>query len=223
MRLRDPLLLALLALAAAPALAHRPRLVDPSAAVVVVDEPDVSKAYFGTLRGRPQTYVVEWNAAVPFYVGLTVPAVPGAGTHVTATLVDADATVLARLDGEHARWTPFFESSARQRYLKGPEVRRELPPGRYEIRVESSAPEQDYALAIGERESFPPAELARDFSLLPKITARYFKQPAYTAFLTPFLGIPVLAVLALLAGATAFAVRWRHRHAAHTPARRRTG
>ena len=180
-----------------------------SNAPVRVEEPDISKAYYGTLHGQPQVFELDWDATVPFYVGLTVPDLPGIPTDVSATLLDPayPNTPVATLAGKSVAWEPFFEAYGRQKYLKGPEFRHQLPAGHYEIRVEGPSPERVFVLAIGERESFPPRELVKDFAILPRITQQYFHRPAYTAFFTPFLGVPIVLALGLLAAVIALAKR----------------
>lgn len=186
------------------AAAHYPRLVDGRGPVIVKD-PEVSKGYYGTLRGEPQAFLIVSAIPVQLYVALIVPDLAGAQTDLLATISQpaGHGPPLAVLDGRNAKWTETFDEFGRQNYLKGPEFRRLVPAGTYLIRVSAPGNDRVFGLATGERvESFGLGEIVRAYSTLPTIRARYFRQNALTALLTPFLGFPLIGltgVVALLA------------------------
>ena len=63
------------------ALAHQPRLVGDDL-VIKVEDPEISKAYYGTLKGEPAIYIIQSNEPFNFYLDLLVPDVEGVNKNV---------------------------------------------------------------------------------------------------------------------------------------------
>ncbi len=179
--------------------AHQPKIVN-NGVPVVIEQPEISKAYYGQLQGEPQVFKIHALSTFKFYMNVLVPDVAGAKKDVSAALVTTTSPEkpVAIIDGITATWTPFFEEFARDDYFKGPEFRSELPAGTYEIRVWSSNNDSAYSLAIGEEESFSLSETISAFVTIPQIKSFFFHKPAYSAFLTPFFGFPILIALGML-------------------------
>ena len=105
-RVKIELLIAL-CLYPAALLAHQPRLVHKQTDILV-DLPEISKAYYGTLAGKPAIYRIE--AAEPFklYVNVLVPNIAGIGKDVSAR-IRRQGTVIAVMHPGGRDWKPFFE------------------------------------------------------------------------------------------------------------------
>ena len=191
--------------------AHQPVVVTGDSPIVI-NQPEISKAYYGQLTGNPQIFQIHASSALKFYMNVLVPDLSGAKHDVSAAIIDTKNTKvpIAVIDGITGKWTPFFEPFARDTYFKGPEFRSVLPAGSYEIRVWSSNNDSPYALAVGEIESFGIADILNAYVTIPEIKSFFFHKPAYTAFLAPFLGAPILILLVIVLGVVYFG--WRRKN-----------
>jgi hypothetical protein len=111
---------------------------------------------------------------------------------------DKSITQVFLLDGTKSQWKSFYEPFGGDYYLQGPEARENLTNVTYYIKVSSPSNQGKYSLAIGEEESFPPAETLNAFFLLPIIKQQFFGEPVVFSFLE-FLGI-ILAMGSFFAG-----------------------
>ncbi|MCX6815085.1 MAG: hypothetical protein NTY20_05560, partial [Candidatus Aenigmarchaeota archaeon] len=180
--------------------AHQPRLVmdlnihDENSSLLV-PEPEVSKAYYGELAGKPDYYKIVLENTTQIYVGITVPDIPERRTDLSAELYtyqDTARTQVILLDGSKSEWKPFYEEFGGDWYLQGPETRENLSAGTYFIKVSSPSNRGKYSLAIGEEEAFPPDEIVNTYLVLPVIKQQFFGKPiGFSLF--HFLGI-VLAM-----------------------------
>lgn len=105
------------------------------------------------------------------------------------------------LDGRNFAWQPYHEEFANDDYFKGPEIREQVKAGSYYIKVSSPDNQGRYSLAIGEKEEFPPLEIARSLAELPKIKSQIFNKPAYTAYINIFglfILVPLLLVIIII-------------------------
>jgi hypothetical protein len=191
-----------------PASGHQPRLIRGDT-LVAIEQPQISKAYYGELQGKPALFTFRTEVPFHLYVGLHAPDIPGAETDFSADIY-RNGDLFMTLDGTQHVWGRFFEPYGGDSYLEGPECRGGAASGTYEIRVYSPDNRGKYVLAVGERESFPPGEAVRTLLLLPELKRDYFGKPAWTAywnrsglFMLPFLA----AVIVLLALAARFAHR----------------
>ncbi|MBM3192026.1 MAG: hypothetical protein FJZ63_05185, partial [Chlamydiae bacterium] len=69
--------LSLLALFLVPAFAfaHQPRITESRQ--TLVPDPEISKAYYGTLTGEPDVYTIEAKEPFDLYVNVLVPDIAG--------------------------------------------------------------------------------------------------------------------------------------------------
>jgi hypothetical protein len=177
--------------------AHQPRLVTGSA--VIVAEPEISKAYYGVLEGRPAVFSFQAPTEFDLYVGILVPDVAGAGTDMSVQ-VKKDGQVLAALDGVSSDWKKFHEEFAGDDYLQGPEFRVRGLAGSYEIAVYAPDDHGRYVLAVGEIERFTLAETLNALQVIPRLKTGFFGKPTTAGFVMSVFGAVSLA-LALAAGA----------------------
>ncbi|MSQ42940.1 MAG: DUF2892 domain-containing protein [Chloroflexi bacterium] len=194
--------------------AHQPRM--PVGDDVTILDPEVSKAYYTTLDGRGHTYRI--RATVPFdlYVSITVPAISGQGTDISAVIArkDGNGGTVATLDGVAQQWTKFFEPFGFSDYLQGPEYRGRAEAGEYDIRVSSPRNDQKYVLVVGEIEAFDFKETMNALELVPLIKRDFFGETPATFLFSPMGFAYVAAVFASSFGAGALfrrllrRVRW---------------
>jgi hypothetical protein len=184
---------------AAVASAHQPYLT--TSRVTPVTNPDVSQAFYAELKGQPDEYRFSLAEPLLLYLNVLVPDIPGAHPDYSAELrlkTTSGDSLVRVLDGAGSHWTVFHEPFANDNYLQGPELRERMPPGDYLVRVSSPGNQGKYVLAIGERESFPPAEIARVIGVMPSLK-RYFGKSAWTAYFN-YTGLFIGATAVVAAG-----------------------
>ena len=179
------------------AFAHQPNLVGTRTLVQVI-EPEVSKAYYGEMIGRPVVY--EIRAAAPFslYVNILVPDLPGIRTDLVAEVL-TDGEVLTVLDGRQFSWTKFHEPFAGDDYLMGPEYKSQVAAGTYTIRVSNGSNRGKYVLAVGEVEKFPPSVILRTLLDMPKLKKDFFEKSPWAALFTR-VTFPLVAAILIVIG-----------------------
>ncbi|MFH1671772.1 MAG: hypothetical protein ABH889_03320 [Candidatus Portnoybacteria bacterium] len=182
--MRKPITLALIFLAigiAGGALAHQPRLVSDRTNIEV-EEPEISKAYYGQLSDNSVVYQIEAEQPFGLYVNLLVPAIDNAKKDFIIE-IRKNGVLLDMLNGRSYAWTDFYEPYARDRYFKGPEFKQEVGPGDYEIEIFNADYDGRYVLAIGQEEKFGIKEIIKTAYILPVIKVVFFdKSPLVSLF-----------------------------------------
>jgi len=170
--------------------AHQPRIVNKD--VTIVNLPEISKAYYSTLSGRPATYTITSDSTFTLYVGLLIPDLSSDQLTVEAkeksvsAIILKDGTQIAALDGVNFEWKKFFEPFGHDTYWQGPEYRGQVEPGKYEIIISSTNNDAKYSLAIGEIEVFDFKEIMNALTLVPKIKKDFFNESPADFIFSPF-------------------------------------
>lgn len=201
------------------ALAHQPRIVEGT--IINVEDPEVSKAYYGMLSGQPHVYKISSDKPFSLYVGVLVPDRPGQKKDVSAIVNETgkEASPIATLDGITFKWEPMYEEFGADNYFKGPEFKKQLPAGNYEIRISSMDNDSRYSLAVGEVESFPLGESISALLVIPKLKADFFASSPFTYLKSPF-GIAYVVIMFVFAFVAGFIYRALLKRFAHGKARR---
>ncbi len=180
----------------AVASAHQPRIVESRH--TTVQNPEVSKVYYGKLAGEPDVYVID--AVVPFnlYVSVLVPDIAGQQKDVSAVIL-RNGEQIALLNGAPFTWTHFFEPFAYDMYWQGPKYNAKVEGGSYQIRVTSPQNDSSYSLAIGETEAFDAREGFNALTLIPRIKKDFFNESPIGFIRSPF-GWGSIVIMYVLAG-----------------------
>jgi hypothetical protein len=177
--------------------AHQPRY--PVGQDVRVQDPGTSQAFYGELQGQPALYHFALRESLLLYVGVLVPDIPNIHKDFSAELrvrLGGHDSLLQLLDGARAQWSVFHEPVANDDYFQGPEFRRMVGPGEYEVEVSRPANRGKYVLAIGEAERFTVSDFIRIYGMLPRLKRDYFGKPAWTAYFNyTGIGLGVAAVV----------------------------
>jgi len=168
MRLRSYLCSAILLICVRVAAeAHQPRLVTGSK--TEVKNPEVSQAFYAELCGKAQRYVVGSKDRFRLYVQLTIPDHRGARRDFKVTISRGEK-IIKKIDGGKAKWKRFYEPFGGDYYLLGPDFdQANSEPGKYIIEVSNRGNTGKYVLVFGKKEQFPPAEMMRTMSIMPKV------------------------------------------------------
>jgi hypothetical protein len=164
-------------------LAHQPRIVETNITTVI--NPEISKAYYGQLNGKPDVYLIEENKPFDLYVNTLVPDMVGQKTDITAIILK-DGIEIVKLDGQKFEWKKFYEPFGSDNYLMGPEYKVKTDPGKYEIRVSSTNNDSKYSLAIGEIEAFDFKEGINAITLIPILKKNFFNESPISFMVSPF-------------------------------------
>ena len=189
--------------ASSSVLAHQPVIVGKG--TVDVRAPEISRAFYDELNGRARSYFISSDKAFDLYLNLLVPKNTNANGRYSARvyrLVDGRRQLLADVKSDSVKWSEFFEPFGGDTYVKGPEYRRNVPAGRYEIEVYSADNRGKYVLAVEEKESFGPKEIAQVYINVPILKATFFGTSPLTFLATPF-GI-TLIIIVVIAGAVGY-------------------
>lgn len=176
--------------------AHQPRLVG-NETNILVDQPEISKAYYGSLSGKPATYRIESTEPFRLYVNILVPDIQGVDKDFSVKILK-QGEVISILGGGGFDWKQFYEPFAGDHYFRGSEYVQEQVAGTYEIEVYSPDNLGKYVLAIGDREAFPLGELVRTYAVLPRLKSEFFGKSPFSAYFN-IMGI-FLAVILFIAG-----------------------
>ena len=180
-------------------LAHQPRLVEIEK--INVTEPEISKAYYGNLSGKPHIYTISTSSPIDLYVNILVPFIEGPEKNVTVKIFKGEQPMEV-LNPKTNDWKKFFEPFGQSMYWKGPEFKVRADAGNYKIHVQSTEKSMRYVLATGEIESFDGTESLRAILLIPELKKNFFEESPFSFILSP-LGwgyILLLQILVILIG-----------------------
>jgi len=178
--------------------AHQPVIVEKEP--IEINNPEISRAFYDTLPGKPRLYLINSNKDFELYVNLLVPKNTNLNGRYSARvykLNKQESKLLKEINGNAVPWKEFFEPFGRDTYLKGPEFRDKLPAGIYQIEVFNADNQGKYVLAVGEKESFGPKEIAQVYWVIPKLKLNFFHSSIWSFFITPF-GIVLIFGAAIL-------------------------
>ena len=158
--------------------AHQPDLVRQNP--TFVQNPEVSQAFYGELKGEPAYFQITSPTDFTLYVQLTLPDVPGIKKDVSARITkQGDPSFSVALDGTHYNWTSFYEEFGGDDYWSGPDFKQDVGPGTYVVEVYRPVYQGKYVFVIGEKEEFPLDVTLRTLFLLPVLKTDFFQKPPY--------------------------------------------
>ncbi len=185
--------------------AHQPRIVYSQPGDIQINNPEISQAFYDELKGKPRDYFINSSKDFALYINLLVPEEANRNGRYSANIFlvnDSGAEQIGSMDGASFEWKEFYEEFGRDYYLKGPELTKEVPAGKYKIEIYSKDNQGKYVLAVGQKESYDIQSILNIYWQLPLLKVSFFKTSVLQFFLTPFgiAGIGVIgAILILLA------------------------
>lgn len=189
--------------------AHLPRMARQNTEIKV-ERPEISKAYYGWLKGEPAVYRVESKTPFLLYLNLLSPRIEAARMDYSATIYK-DGERFAQASADNSLWMIIYEPFANDYYAKGPELERRVDAGTYDIKVHNSGNSGNYALAIGKTENLSVGEFLRTMMILPAVKQEFFGKnwwDAYTNLIGLFALVLLVAVLMVLYFIISFSRRW---------------
>jgi len=147
--------------------AHQPKLITYSPSYNnphEINNPEISKAFYGTLKGNDHYYKISSENNFLFYAGILSPKINDTYQWFSLDILDNNNKIIFSADGSNFDWQAWYEPYARDWYWKGPEIGLEsntefktslkLKSGTYLIRVFNNDKKGHYSLAVGEAEFF---------------------------------------------------------------------
>jgi peptidase E len=199
--------------------AHQPNLVYLNPQNVQITNPEISRAFYDELTGKPRDYFITSPKQFDFYINLLVPMAENRDGRYSANVYSVNGkteTLIFSTDTLSTSWSEYYEEFGRDYYLKGPEFTKTLPAGSYKIEVFSADNKGKYVLAVGKTESFDAMSILNIYWQLPMLKLTFFKTSVLQFFLTPF-GIAgigaigafliLIAIIYFLVGAIKEAIR----------------
>lgn len=191
--------------------AHQPRMVDEE--TYIIENPEISQAYYGELTGKPQIFKIEEDKDFKLYVQILSPDIKDADKDFSVEITKGDKSdFYYLLDGTTYKWGEYYEEFAGDNYFTGPELKDEtveselpvgikVPAGKYKLKVFSPDNKGQYTLAVGEKEEFPPLEIVKTIFVVPQIKLSFGKtifevltSPTMLIVITSFIVIVVFLV-----------------------------
>jgi hypothetical protein len=197
------LILAAVSLVAANnAQAHQPRYIQDNQ-LVLIKNPAVSQAFYGELKEWPAYYLIDLKKAQELYFQILVPDLPKIQKDKSVTVeylaeLGKPAAAFAALDPGSVAWKGFYEEYAGDNYLEGPEVKKTGEAGYYIIKISNPDNAGKYVLVVGEKEEFPPREIAKALITIPQLKVKFFDKPLWQSFqgkIGKYLGFGLAALI----------------------------
>lgn len=155
---------------------------------IQIENPEVSQVFYGTLKGQSEYYKFSLENESSMLLGILAPI--NEENFASVELIDENNMSVEMLK-EDEYGEVYFEEFGGDFYIKGPEIKKIMPPGDYTARVFNETNSGKYALVIGTKESFPALESLKTIVVLPVIKQLFFSQPILEIFLT-MMGILIL-------------------------------
>jgi len=182
--------------------AHQPNIVNYSGtkdSPIIIDHPEISKAYYGELVGEPSLYELSSSDEFNLYVNVLSPDIKEASKDYSVSIYK-DGNLFKTLDGLDYEWESFYEHFAGDNYFKGPELDyAKAPSGLYEIVISSPDNNGKYVLAVGKIEKFGIMDTIRTIFTLPNLKSSFFEKSILTSY-SNYIGIFILLFFTLFSG-----------------------
>lgn len=165
-------------------LAHQPVFQDQNPnskeESYLIKKPEVSKAIYATLSGKPHYYRIESDIDFKFYAGITVPKIDDCNQFIKFSysiyqIINNQEKLIAEMDGENFEWWEWYEPYGKKWYWIGPEYGAEFSStttfnaGNYLIKIYNKKNKGNYVLATGDIEKFGPLVIAKLPFVMPKV------------------------------------------------------
>jgi len=181
--------------------AHIPELVienrNYTTQPIIVNEPEISYAYYGKLQGSPQLYKIESDKPFHLYVSLLVPYVGQEETSDVEFHIMKNQEKIVMMH-DYQNWTKWYEEYGRDWYLQGPEYEEDVEAGIYLVEVHSDTNSEDYTLAIGKIERFGPVEILKTIFVLPVMKALFWNSYLMIAVYIIILAVIIFVIYKLI-------------------------
>lgn len=188
---------------ALPAHAHVPLVVDQESLhdIVVIEDPELSQAFYGTLTDFPHTYEIRAKSPFHLYAEVLVPDMEGQENVVSGIIIKETGQKgrveeVTRMLAKDATWESFFEPWGADSYRKGGTFERDVEPGVYRIELSTPNNHEKYVLVVGKREDFWSIGYFETVGRLMDVK-EFFGKSKFRVIESPIVFVPLVLVLAV--------------------------
>lgn len=183
------------------ALAHVPVLVTQESLsdVYIIDDPDLSQAFYGELDNFPHTYEIRANAPFTLFTQILAPDIEGTKDNLAGIIVKLPekrgrVTEVTRMSLD-SPWPSEYEPFGGDTYRMGPAFEQELGPGTYRIEVHTADNLEKYVLVVGKREEMTIGY----FELLGRLMGvkEFFGKSKLRILESPYVYVPIILIVIL--------------------------
>ena len=168
--------------------AHQPKLNDGDFAMTledpyIIEDPEISKAIYGTLNGQEHFYKIESENDFNMYTGITVPKIdecPNTFNKFSFSILNTNFEEIYNFNGNNFKWWSWYEEYGKKWYWVGPEFGKDFKStnifnqGTYYIKVYNNNNLGNYVLATGDIEKFNALVIGKMMFVLPKINKKFW-------------------------------------------------
>lgn len=181
--------------------AHTPFIITQSSLsdITTIQNPEVRKAYYGTMTGFPHTYQIISPHSFLLTVEVLVPDAASRKNNVSGIVVrevegSGRVTEVARLRAAEASWKPFFEFVGGDSYRRGPRYEAEVEAGTYRIEVHTPDNVEKYVLITGSIEDHSELGYLERLSRIMEVKA-FLGKSRFSVVVSPLVYAPLLVFL----------------------------
>ena len=180
--------------------AHVPVMVVPERVIDVqqIEDPEISRAYYGELTGFPHTFEITATKPFVLYAQVLEPDIDGVENNHSGIIIKErengrGVEEVARLRSREASWESFYEPFGADRYLKGGQFEKEVAAGVYRIEVSTPVNKGKYVLSVGKIEDFSDVGYFETVANIYKVKQFFGKSPI-SMLVSPFIYIPLIVI-----------------------------
>jgi len=169
--------------------------------ITVIDDPELSQAFFGELQDFPHTYEIRADKSFTLYTQIRVPELESSKNNVSGIIIKEQkkgrVEEVARFLALDAQWAVHKDTLIGEEYREGAQFEKELGPGVYRLEVHTPDNLEKYILRVGKKEDMNIGY----FELLGRIIdiKKFYETSVFWIILSPYAYVPLL-VLTVLGG-----------------------
>ncbi len=194
--------------------AHVPYLISQTSLhdITQIEDPHISKAYYGTLEGFPHTYEIISTEPFLLFAEILIPDIHESEPIVSGIVIREVGTSgrvseVDRLLATESEWNSFYEPFGGDSYRRGASILKEVEAGIYRIEVTTPNNDEKYVLVVGKEEKFGEIGYFETLKRMIEVKA-FFGKSKLRIVESPFVYIPLVI---LCIGLLVWNYKRRHR------------
>jgi len=183
--------------------AHVPIIMEQDSLkdIAIIEDPDLSQAFYGELIGFPHTYEIRAIEPFTLFTQIMQPDIDSSQNNIGGIIIKerpqgGRVEEVTRLRPSDALWETSYEPFGGDTYRMGPYFEKELNPGVYRIEVSTANNLEKYVLVVGKREEMTLGY----FELIGRIAdvKVFFGKSKFRVVESPFVYVPLISIVVLI-------------------------
>lgn len=182
--------------------AHVPNLVPEQAqdGVITIDDPILSQAFYGELKGFPHTYEIHSTEPFTLFTQILVPDIDSSKNNISGIIIklpekSGRVTEITRMSEKEATWESTFEFFGGDSYREGATFTKDLEAGTYRIEMHTPDNLEKYVLVVGTREEMSIGYIETIKRLAG--VKKFFNKSPLRVVESPLVYVPLLVVFSI--------------------------